>query len=89
MQMDDSSSSDDDGLPDLMQSDPDELSRIRARNFMQHMLLTTAFFGLVRTAALVGNMPREVWKIDRCSDQPRGETVRAALKVFVRDCGHY
>ena len=29
MQMDDSSSSDDDGLPDLMQSDPDELSRIR------------------------------------------------------------
>jgi len=69
MQMDDSSSSDDDGLPDLMQSDPDELSRIRARNFMQHMLLTTAFFGLVGTAALVGKMPREVWKIDRCSDR--------------------
>ena len=76
MQMDDSSSSDDDGLPDLMQSDPDELSRIRV--VMQHMLLTTTFFGLVGTAALVGKMPREVWKIDRCSDQPRGETVRAA-----------
>ena len=68
MQLDDSSSSDDDGWPDLMQSDPDKLSRIRARNFMQHMLLTTAFFGLVGPAALVGKMTREVWKIDRCSD---------------------
>ena len=68
MQLDDSSSSDDDGWPDLMQSDPGELTRIRARNFMQHMLLTTAFFGLIGTAALVGKMPREVWKIDRCSD---------------------
>ena len=66
--MDDRSSSDDDGLPDLMQFDLDELSRIRARNFMQHMLLTTAFFELVGTAALVGKMPRENWKIDRCSD---------------------
>ena len=44
MQLDDSSSSDDHGWPDLMQSDPGELTRIRARNFMQHMLLTTAFF---------------------------------------------
>ena len=68
MQSDDSSCSDDGGWPDLMQSDLDELSRIRARSFMQHMLLTTAFFGLVGTAALVGKMTREVWKIDRCSD---------------------
>ena len=51
-----------------MQFDPDELSCIRARNLMQHMLLTTAFFGLVGTAALVGKMPREVWTVDRCSD---------------------
>ena len=62
MQSNDSSSSDDVGWPDLTQSDPDELSRIRSRNFMQHMLLTTAFFGLVGNAALVAKMTISVLK---------------------------
>ena len=68
MQSDGNFFSDDDGWPDLMQSDPEELSPIRARNFMQHMLLTTAFSGLVGPAALVGKDAQGGVELDRCSD---------------------
>lgn len=59
--------SDDDRLPGF-RSHRNHLARTRAWRLMNNMLICAAYFNIMGTEMLAGNMPREVWMIDRSND---------------------
>ena len=60
--------SDDDRLPGFSRSHRTHLARTRTWRLMHNMLIRAAYFNIMGTEMLAGNMPREVWMIDRSND---------------------
>ncbi|DBA70535.1 TPA: hypothetical protein ACH3X2_011935 [Trebouxia sp. C0005] len=60
--------SDGDRLPGFSRSHRNHLARTRAWRLMNNMRICAAYFKIMGTEMLAGNMPREAWMIDRSND---------------------